>query len=270
MNLPRSTLKVLVTFVLSIGLSCAVLGSDAISEQQWYVVLIEGQRVGWMHTEVTESPDDGQIETNAQTQITLRRGRLDMRIAIGTRFIETSDGKPIEAQTEQTLGKMSTTQAMYFKADTVEVVSRQGGQESRSVKPMPAVIASGDGQEWLPPAAAQRYVQQMANDGEDQIRFWTVDPAMGLDPVHVWMARGEPEVVEAYGRVVPATAWDTTVFGDARHNQSRVPRCAWEDDQVDAVDHPGDGLHHRCRRQAVGPFARRSSGDDGRYARSAG
>ena len=65
--------------------------------------------------------------------------------------------------------------------------------------------------DWLPPAALSRHLEAQLAAGAARIEARTVDLASGLKPIETTMVRVGPEVVEVYGKAVPATAWDLTV-----------------------------------------------------------
>ena len=201
--------------VLLCGALAPSAGASAVHENQWYVVLIEGQRVGWMHVATAEMPEENEIRSLAETRITIRRGRLDMSIHIKTDFRETADGRPVLARVEQTLGQMGTSQSMTFGEAVLRVESEQEGRRAVQELPLPRVerdaVPGAWGGGWLPPAAAQRYVRERMGAGDREIKLWTLDPSLGAEPIHVWMAAGDRETIDVYGRSVAATVWDSTM-----------------------------------------------------------
>ena len=190
---------------------------------RWYAVYLADQRVGWSRATVREVSDPPSIVTSSQIKITVRRGQVEMTITADNMFVETPDGKPIRAESRQQLGRMGVSQSLTFDSDGVELVTTQGGREVRRRLPTPR--ARG-GESWLPPAAAHRFVERQMADGAEQFSCWTLDPSLGTEPFRFDVIQRGSEPIEVFGKVVPATAWDTTVLDLAGDHQPTVCRCA--------------------------------------------
>lgn len=168
---------------------------------RWYVLLLTGERAGWSH--VTVSRDAGMCVTASTTRLSIRRGAMAMDVGLSTRFVETDDGQPIEAQVIQDLGAMRVTQTMRFGADGIELVSSQAGPsgplgpEQRQVFPRPS-------QKWLTPLGAERYVEQELEAGAKRIAFYALDPSLGAEPFEITINVQGEQTVEVFGKDVPA------------------------------------------------------------------
>jgi len=174
---------------------------------RWYVVQMQGQRAGWSRIVVVEDPATGRFQTKTVMDFTIRRGAVPIHMMMESRFVETADGRAIEAKSVQKLGAMEMTKAMRFGAQGIEVVSSQGGREHRNTSPLP----TGSGAKWLTPGAAQRYMQGQIADGGQEFEFWTIEPDLGVEPVQVRVTVRGQEDVKVFGKVVPAVVLDATV-----------------------------------------------------------
>ena len=204
------------------GLACVMLGmagglSSVAADpsppsvktfDRWYAVYLADQRVGWSRATVETVSDPPSIVTSTQIRVTVRRGQVQMSIEAKNRFVETPDGRPIRAESRQQLGRMGVSQTLTFNDDGVELVTLQGGQETRRKMPMPRVPGGGS---WLPPAAAHRYVERQMADEAEEFSCWTLDPSMGTEPFRFHVIQKGSEDVEVLGKIVPAIVWDTKI-----------------------------------------------------------
>lgn len=196
-------LAVLFAAIASAQPAASPATQPAQQSEQWYQVLLSDEPAGWAHSVIATDGDTGQIESRTELELAMRRGPAEMRIAMDSSFIETADGKPVSARTVQRLGTMEMVQEMRFTDEGVEVVSTQGGQESRQTVRYPE-----DQPEWLTPAAAMRHAEAQMAAGAEEISFWTFDPTAGARPIQVKMVRRGEETVEVLGKTVPAVVWD--------------------------------------------------------------
>ncbi|MFA9477473.1 transglutaminase family protein [Phycisphaerales bacterium AB-hyl4] len=167
---------------------------------RWFVVKLGDDRVGWSHTRQTER--DGKITTDTQTRFTIRRGPVTLNIEQGSQFIETLDGQPVEASSTTLSGQMTQKQTLRFTESGVELVREQAGRtQSQKLEPFE--------DDWLTPAAAQRYIEQRMQAGDETIRFKTLDLSVGPQPFEATMQIVGEEEVEVFGRVAPAVVWES-------------------------------------------------------------
>lgn len=156
-----------------------------------------------MHTTQTTG-EDGRITTGQDLKIVMSRAGTRIEIAVGSSFVETAEGEPIEAGSSLNMGGVPIETTAVFGEKAIEVTAGQRGRTTtRMEKPI-----EGD---WLPPAAMGRYVEAQLAAGAERIEVRTVDISSGLRPIDVAMDVVGREDVEVYGKVVPAIAWDATV-----------------------------------------------------------
>ncbi len=184
------------------------LASPALAEPQpdtddyerWHVVLLNDQRVGYLH--MYQQFQGDRITTGQTMRMSLRRGPTELAIELDSRFHETVGGEPIEAETQLRLGAAPTRTRVTFDEQGIEVVRIAGDRAQRSRRP----AIEG---EWMTPAAAQRHVAERLAEGAETIGVRTVDVSSGEPtPVTMTMTLVGHEPVEVYGKVVPATVWD--------------------------------------------------------------
>jgi len=176
--------------------------------ERWYILLMQGQRAGWIKSVQTHA--GGKITTESEVQLEIKREALKLRIGMTSEFVETDDGKPISQQSTQKLGAMSTTRRVRFMPDgTMEVTNLQptpGGAPVKSVQTKPA-----SEKPWLTPAAAERFVAGELAKGATTIVVTMLDPSLGEEPVTVTRTVLERTTAEAFGKVVPAVKWKNAI-----------------------------------------------------------
>ncbi len=170
--------------------------------ERWYVLLIGDERVGHAHF-IQRANDEGHIVTENRSVMDIRRGPVEMRIEQASTFTETADGGPLRATARLLAGGSEQEQTLRFTDAGAELTHVQAGRTSTT-----AVDLDDD---WLAPAAAQRQVIDAIDAGQDRITVRTLDLAAGPRPFVTTMTRVGPAEVELFGRVAPATAWDSTV-----------------------------------------------------------
>ena len=170
---------------------------------RWYVLSLQGQRMGWMHDQVRRNGD--QLVTTNETNMSLSRGPLVINVVMSSAFTETVDGRPLEAWSIQNLASIQkTVRAMRFGEDEIELITGEGTQQLKKKVPYPD-------ESWLPPAAAGRYLVEQAAKGAKQISRGLMDPSMGTQVVEEKWQYQKDENVEVLGKVVPATLWKVTM-----------------------------------------------------------
>lgn len=180
----------LTTVALVCSLALAALaragGQDA---ERWYELWISGARSGWSHEVVTTEGD--RIISRTEMQMAVGRAAEAVTIRTSTAFIETADGKPVEVTISQQLGDTPVKTRYVFRDDDVLAVSGGAGEDVERTLPKP----EGD---WLPPAAASRFIAQRLASGATEITLRTLDPSNGLTVIRVertGVARAELEVL---------------------------------------------------------------------------
>ncbi|MDX2119134.1 MAG: transglutaminase-like domain-containing protein [Planctomycetota bacterium] len=177
------------------------LGAD---QDNWAVLLMNGQRSGWQNTRTTER--DGTITTESKVSMSVGRGATKLTVAMETRFVETTDGKPVRMWLRQQLAAAPVEQTWEWGEKDVglTVVSGDQKQEQRVDKPEGT---------WLTPAAAEREVLRRMKSGEKEITLRTVDPTLGLQVVEVTRKDFTPAKVEIAGKQVNVTRCTSTISG---------------------------------------------------------
>lgn len=171
-----------------------------VAEDQWYIVELNGQRSGHMHSR--EQRKDGNITTTSSMLLAIKRGAAALEITIDTEFVETDAGKPISMTFARKLGATPQTTETRWTDTGVEITEIQNGNRSTHTAKAPEV-------EWLTPAAADRYVQaELARDAK-QIVLKTIDPSTGLKVFTVTRTILERTNIDVVGRTVPAIKWES-------------------------------------------------------------
>jgi hypothetical protein len=170
---------------------------------RWYVLLLQDQRAGWVHMTVSEK--DGLIHSDSDMHIKVRRGAAQIAMRMQSSFVETAEGKPVEASVTQSLGaSQAMQQNMRFLPEGIEVTSTQAGRTQTQLHPNPDVA-------WLTPAAASRFAEAQLAAGAKAFRFHTLDPSMGPQAVETSFTVEGEHVVEVMGKMVPALLVHSTV-----------------------------------------------------------
>ena len=171
--------------------------------ERWYVLRMQGQKIGHAHITEHRTEDDRVITAN-DTQMSLRRGPMTIHVTQSMRFTESADGEPIRADSRMNMGRMDVRKTLRFTENGIELTTRQAGRErTRTVAPPE--------QDWRPPAAAQRYVKQQLDEGAERIELRTMDPTIGPKPFTMTLRVVGEEDVEVMGKVVPAVVWEAEV-----------------------------------------------------------
>jgi Transglutaminase-like superfamily len=223
--------------LLLLPLAQAALGAVAQAatetREDWYRVEIAGAPAGWVLTR--ERTAGGEITTETEMELRLKRGGTEMSMALGTRFVETAGGEPLSMWVSQNMGQVPVETTYRFGPDRLEMRSVQGDSVSEKTLPRPPGS-------WLPPAATQRLVARQVAAGAAAYTYRTVDPSEGPVPVEVIGQRMETgvEVPLPDGRKVATSRWEqtqqpgpgvsTTVYldGDGRLVKSVTPMMGFE------------------------------------------
>lgn len=219
MVLTNRLAKNMVCVAVILAAPVCLLGSPPPVFDRWYVVRLGDRPVGWLHAAVSPSKEPSSaplFTTVTEMAVTIRRGSDQVRVAVKSAFTETAEGRPVEVRFSQTLGQIEVTQTMRFSGRTVQWMRRQGGLEERKELPYPQVPAADHTHPdatggWLTPAATQQWVRHHIGRGAKEIRYWSMDPSMGLQPYQTRIRVVEREDVQVIGKVVPAVLCERTV-----------------------------------------------------------
>lgn len=168
-----------------------------VEADRWYEIWIGDGRAGWAHEMVTREGDT--IVTTSTQRLQMGRAEQTVEVFMRSEFVETARGEPVEVRTEQRLGPTPIQRTFRFTDDGVVMIQNQNGAEQKTTLPAP------EG-EWLPPAAAGRYVAQRLESGAKEITVRTLDPSNGLVIMSVTRSNIAPGTTEVNGESVDCLA----------------------------------------------------------------
>ncbi len=117
--------------VIAVGCGKAVGQDDGpIDEEHWYVVQLQGQQCGYMHT-VTKRVGD-EVYTRSFMKMAIARGEVKVEIAMDQNYRETLDGRPLGFQHEMTLGTMPKKLTGIIKDGKLKLVTEQFGAKQKA------------------------------------------------------------------------------------------------------------------------------------------
>ncbi len=172
----------------------------AVESDFWYVLQLDGQNAGWMRT-ATYTLDE-QRHSFDETHLAIRRGATEMLVMMSSDFTETLDGQPVHVTQTMSIGAMPTTTTMVFTEQGRTLTTRQGDNESvQELGPIEV--------DWMVPSAMEAYITQQQAAGAREITVRTLDLSTSPDPTEIYMQRLREEPAEVFGRVAPATLWQS-------------------------------------------------------------
>lgn len=121
-----------------------VLAQAAPADDIWMSVLLDGRKIGHMHT--TRAIRDGSVITTQKMEVELDRAGAKVRLATGETDAETMDGEPLAFTSRTAIsGIASTVQGTRRSDGRFDVVSEVGGAKSTRVIDWPqgALLAEG-------------------------------------------------------------------------------------------------------------------------------
>ena len=169
---------------------------------RWYVLEMAGEHAGYMHLAIRKKDD--RYVTQTDLKLTVNRGDVPMEVEMNMWFIETADGKPIEASSSLKPGALAIVNHVVFKDDHVEITTGRGAAAHTTQSPLPDPA-------YLPPYAAQKHAEQCIAEGQTEIHTRTLDASMGITPIDIHARIIGEENVEVYGKTVPAIAWEASL-----------------------------------------------------------
>jgi len=185
------------------------------AEELWYRVELSGEPAGYMVTREirSQSAEGEQITSEVSIRIRLSRGGAVTELEMDSSFSETTDGRPLVAQSRQKLGLAPVEITYRFgNPETVEVERRQAEQVTTSQQPWPA----GD---WLTPAQLQAELARRVNSNSKKFELRGLDPLLGLEPVVIsWQLEAREAQIAAAGQTISTSRW--------RQEQSHSPGIA--------------------------------------------
>ena len=97
---------------------------------QWYVVLIDDQRAGWMHA-ASRIVDD-EIHRTEDTYIVVRRGPVQLPIRVTLRTVETRDYQLRRVEMSQQMAAQEMKQVMVVDGRNIDMTSTIAGNTTRN------------------------------------------------------------------------------------------------------------------------------------------
>lgn len=171
--------------------------------EAWYVVRMNGEKVGHMHSAMALN-DDGHIVTTTDMRMAIARGATEIVVETGSTFVETTDFEPVEATSRMLMATMATQQRMTFGDDGWEITTTQAGRSNtQPIDPFPAG--------WMTPAHAAALTEQALANGDETVELLTFDLSSGTQLIETVMTLRERGEVEVFGKTVPATRWTAAV-----------------------------------------------------------
>jgi len=169
---------------------------------RWYVLRMSGEHAGYAHT--TERHKSGKIVTQTDMRISVKRGDQAITIEHAMWFVETENGKPVESSSSLMAGALPIVHRLKFTDVGIEQTIGQGpGARTTNLPPVDP--------SYLPPAAAQRRIEQQIKGGAESISAKLIDVSMGVMPLDLTMNIVGRENIEVLGKVVPAVVWEATI-----------------------------------------------------------
>jgi hypothetical protein len=184
-----------------IGLASLVLAllgsvsSRASEEERWYVVMMQGQKAGWMVERLSETSET--ITSTTEMRFSVGRGDVGVELRMLSEFVETRDHEPISMRSLQQLGAMPMETRYQFDGKSVIVTTLQGERESERTIDRPRG-------EWMTPTQAGEFFRAQHDAGVKQITMTTIEALSGLDPVTSTISIHEETPIEVMGKTVMA------------------------------------------------------------------
>lgn len=189
-------------FILAALLAVVLAPTASAQTVRWYLVELFGSPAGTM--KATEREEDGKIFSSTDMSFEIKRGQVAIKISMASEFVETKEGKPLSMKSVQNMGLRPVNQEYTFGENEIKLISKQGDQVTESTLKPPQG-------EWLPPAAADRYMVQRFKSGAKEMSVRTIDANSGLSPATTTRTVGEKTTIKALGREISVTKCTSTV-----------------------------------------------------------
>ncbi len=163
-------------------------------EEHWYRLDVDGIPAGWMLSR--EIVRDDQRTTVSRLHLRFKRADSSQVFASDSRFVETLDGRPLNAWSRQTLGQkpIETTWTFLAHEVLVDVTHGDASRQQRVALPTDS---------WLTPGQIQPRLRRLLADGDRQFTLSTLDPQLGLEIIDTeWMLDAEDEQMLIDGDIV--------------------------------------------------------------------
>lgn len=172
-----------------------------------FIVQLGGKSAGSMRT--WQRIEGGHIVTDSEMDMAIKRGPIEVKVGMKGRFVETLDHKPVSMRSEQSMGSIPMVMDITFKEGSLDVVSTQGQQVTRSTQAFTDT-------DWLTPSQVDARTREevraflAGKSVPETLRLRMIDPVNG--PVVIESSRGkfEKATIEVDGKKIAVVKTITT------------------------------------------------------------
>ena len=195
-------------FFLSIKCSLITLFTFSLSvfaeTDRWYALFLGGQQIGHSNHKVVTS-DLGR-ELNIKTEMTMRRGPVEINVITKTRWKEDLQGNPLVMETETILGESKTVKKWEFanRNSFVQII-----ENGSSVNKVPFEIKGS----WLTPLEQEEYIQARIASDAKEIRYRTLNPELSTNPINMILTRGTSKIMQVVGKPIDVIEFNHIIEG---------------------------------------------------------
>ncbi|QDU32783.1 Transglutaminase-like superfamily protein [Poriferisphaera corsica] len=171
-----------------------------VQEEQWYVLMLGGQRAGW--TQARRGEDDGLVRSDVKMNLKIKRGAIELEIDMLQVSWETSGGEPRRAYSEMNMGGGSGLKAAYKMGEdgVIQTTWQLGKPVEKAFPELPTDV--------LGLAASEKVIAEKLKAGEDEFSIKTADLSLGVTVVEAKFKKVGEKVIEVYGKKAPAIEWE--------------------------------------------------------------
>lgn len=185
--------------LFAVGLAPSAFAETGEAETFWYSISLGEAPVGWMSESVFEGPHRRIEET--RIEMSFARGDLRQTITMASRFEADAGGRPLRAETSQTMGETRIDEEWTFRERDVVVRTVAGGEERVRHHLRPE-----DG--WPSPWAEDRGLAAALAAGSESFEVTVFDPQVGPTPVvATWKRLAHDDIVSSPEGDVATTRW---------------------------------------------------------------
>lgn len=166
----------------------AKASESTVTQDRWYTMELMGSKAGYTNVKVTEKGD--LITTVSRVKLAIGRADSPIEVRIDTQFVETKEGKPVSMKKRESMGQTPVeTTYKFLEGGKIEVATKQAGKVKKETVAAPK-------EEWMTPAAADRYSRERMKAGDKEITISMMDPQMGLSVVKAVRSGFTPEQID--------------------------------------------------------------------------
>lgn len=193
----------IIAFTLLAALAANVQAQDKKLADRWYIVQLNGQRVGYIHTTLTRNATQDLI-TKEVMVMRIKRDTTVLETSIETTTTENTKTNLFRSEQVSTSGNSKVTQQFNVLGKKgIEYMTAQNGRERKgTVPPTEHPLLS-------PEQARLLFKDQLEKD-KKEYKFHTFEQSTGMKPVEIATTIKGREDIEVFGRVVPTIALERT------------------------------------------------------------